>query len=284
VSPTHFLRDLQQSQVLMEKDRAILAAPLTPTVVTAGGAARLGILVTLVDIVASDPAMASCPEDWLATRDLALHSEAPVTEGPIVVDARLTRVGSTGVVVETTIFDGQGLTDLHSLAAAIDAGTLARAASGLITFARITRSAAPGMDKYTPGDWIGEVRVVEGDTMATNPLYDRLGARTKSPGVLELDCSPYVVNSIGTITGGAQAALAELAATSVVPDQVAVDLQMHFLAQVRTGPMRTETKVLRRSAEHSVVAVRLLDGERLLTAVTVTLAMPQASASVSHHG
>ncbi|GAB3760894.1 hypothetical protein GCM10027600_01620 [Nocardioides ginsengisegetis] len=217
--------------------------------------------------------MASCPDDWLATRDLVLHTAAPVTVGPVVVDARLTRVGSSGVVVGTNVYDGNGCDDLDELAATIDRGALVAAATGLVTFARMTRLAAPGMDHYSPGDWIGEVRRTVGDATATSPVYDRLGARVLAAGAVEIDCSPYVVNSIGTVTGGAQAALAELAALSVAPGQEAVDMQLHFLAQVRVGPLRTRSAVVRRAPDHSVVNVRLLDAgdeNRLLTLATVT--------------
>jgi acyl-coenzyme A thioesterase PaaI-like protein len=270
---SHFLRDLGTAQVLLDKSRAVLTAPVSDAVRNGAGSAALGVLVTLVDIATSDPAMASCPDDWLATRDLVLHTASPVTAGPVVVDARLTRVGSTGVVVDTTVYDGNGCEDLHELAAAIDRGALVAAATGLVTFARITRLAAPEMGHYSPGDWIGEVRRTVGDATATSPVYDRLGARVAAPGALELDCSPYVVNSIGTVTGGAQAALAELAALSVVPGQEAMDMQLHFLAQLRVGPLKTRSVVVRRAPDHSVVSVRLLDAgddDRLLTVAMVT--------------
>jgi hypothetical protein len=97
----HFLRDVASTRLLVAADRSVLLAGSVPTV---------AYVATLLDIVASDPALGATP-DWMATRDLSVHLAAPVAGGPVVIDARVVRVGSTGVVIEGRLYDGSGVTE-----------------------------------------------------------------------------------------------------------------------------------------------------------------------------
>lgn len=275
---SHFLSDLQWSQLLLDPDRAVLRTPAGVAVPRFGGRPALGVLATLLDVVASDPAMAAFPEDWMSTRDLALHAGDRVATGALVVEARLERAGRSGVVVTGTVLDGHGYDDpddLVGLAAAIDADELPRLATGVITFARISRDAAPDMGDYNPGSWIGKVRHSNDVLPVDASVYDRMTVRHgSSPGTVDLDPTRYVLNAIGTITGGAQAALAEIAARAVRPDLVVTDLQLHFLATVRVGPLRTSVQVVADGAGRCVLDVRLVDAgsaDRLVALSTVTL-------------
>jgi acyl-coenzyme A thioesterase PaaI-like protein len=66
----------------------------------------------------------------------------------------------------------------------------------------------------------------------------------------------------------------ESAAEAMRPGTVATDMQIHYLAQVRSGPARTTGAVLRDAADHSVVTVRLTDAgddDHVLALATVTL-------------
>jgi acyl-coenzyme A thioesterase PaaI-like protein len=146
--------------------------------------------------------------------------------------------------------------------------------SGLITFARITRAAAPGMDDYDPGAWVGETRTLGPDGATPATPYERMRLEFKEPGTVVLPLTPYVVNAIGTITGGAQAAQAEAAAESLLPGLVATDVQVHFLAQLRSDHLVSASRVVRSTPDHGVVAVLLLDGgdpDRVAAMATVTL-------------
>jgi len=258
-NPDHFLRDVASTRLLVAADRSVLLAASVPTV---------AYVATLLDIVASDPALGATP-DWMATRDLSVHLAAPVSGGPVVVDARVVRVGSTGVVIEGALYDGTGVTEPSAV---VD--HLPVIGSSLITFARITRAAAPGMDGYDPGSWIGETRTLEPDGPPPATPYERMGLEVKEPGTLVLPLTPYVVNAIRTITGGAQAALAEVAAESLLPGLVATDVQLHFLAQLRSDHLVSVSRVVRSTQDHGVVTVQLLDGgdpNRVAALATVTL-------------
>jgi acyl-coenzyme A thioesterase PaaI-like protein len=278
----HFVTDMDATVLLATETRCVLRAPLTAAVRSPAGSAALGTLVTLADVGASDPAMVACRPDWTATQDLMLHGARPITEGPIVVDSQLVRVGKKVVVVAVSAYDGHGVDDLDVLRSAIDdltafrEGAVTLGASGLVTFVRLPRAAAPGRDDYDPAQWVGETRSGRAGTPATGTLHERMGLRTVdgSTGELELGLTPYVVNSIGTVNGGAQAVMVDAAAEALRPEMVATDVHIHFLSQVRTGPIRSLGTVLRDATDHTVVMVRLIDTgneNALLTLATVTL-------------
>lgn len=274
-----FTSDFGLASFQPTRERSLMRADLTDKLRSHGGQASLGVLVTVADYVTSDPALVACRPDWTATQDLSLHSAGPLTEGPIVVDSNLVRIGKKTIIVSADVYDGHGLTDLRELADAIDSGSGATlAARGLVTFARIPRSAAGDADSYTPDQWIGTLR--EHPTQAVEgTIYSRLGMRVidASAGVLELELTPFVVNQIGTIMGGAQALLVESAAQAMRPELVATDMQMHYLSQVRTGPARSYGTVIRDAADHAVLSIQLVDAsadDRLLALATVTLHEP----------
>ncbi|SQI36049.1 Uncharacterized protein, possibly involved in aromatic compounds catabolism [Rhodococcus coprophilus] len=268
---------------LVTKERAVMRSLLTDKLRSGADSASLGVLTTLVDIVTSSPALAACGQDWVATQDLTLHATGWLTEGPIVIDAELVRIGKKMIHVSANVYDARGTTDLDDLIAALDAGDEdgpMLAARALVTFARLPRTAAPDADYYTPGEWVGIDREYP-SAPVDGSIYERLGMRTldAAEGVLELDRTPFVANMIGTIQGGAQALLAESAAQAMRPDLVPTDIQMHFLSQVRQGPARSYGTVIRDSADHSVISVRLVDAgadDQLLALTTVTLQRPPA--------
>jgi acyl-coenzyme A thioesterase PaaI-like protein len=257
--------------------RCVLSAPLTPSGRSLAGLPSLGVLMTLVDIGASDPAMVASRPDWNVTLDLSMHRAAPLAEGPMVVDSRLLRAGKKLVVVAANAFDGRGEEDLAVVATAIDRGSgPTLAASGLITFARVPRSAAPGMDGYDPALSIGEVRHHPVDAPPDRPMFERMNLVVVDAhrGMARLESTPYVVNSVGTINGGALAVFVEAAAEAMRPGMAAGDIEIHYLSQVKVGPAETAGAVLRESDDLAVVNVRVTDAGnegQLLALATVTL-------------
>lgn len=276
-----FTSDFGLVSLQLSSARSLMRADLTDKLRSHAGTASLGLLLTVMDYVTSDPALVAASPDWTATQDLSLHAVASVTEGPVVVDSNLVRAGKKVVVVSADVYDGHGRTDLRELAAAIDTGadggpTLA--ARGLVTFARIPRSAAVGADQYTPDRWIGTIRE-RPSVPIDGSIYARLGIRVidADAGVLELDRTPFVTNQIGTIMGGVQALLVEAAAHAMRPGLVATDMQIHYLSQLRTGPARSRGTVVRDAPDHSVLSIELIDAgadDLLLALTTVILQRP----------
>jgi acyl-coenzyme A thioesterase PaaI-like protein len=85
-----------------------------------------------------------------------------------------------------------------------------------------------------------------GPTNMRSPFAEQLGARVLSPGVVELDRHPYVMQPTGTIQGGAVALMGELAGESLLGAPV-VDLDVRYLSTVRVGPALTSATALDRS-------------------------------------
>ncbi len=274
-----FGADMNFSSKMITLDRSIVVAPLNPSVVSPSGYASIGMIATVADAGASDPALAQCLPDWTATQELSVHFAKWVTDGPVVVDCHMIRLGKKVVIVGANVYDGEGIFDHDLLRARIDggsAGQLALAAKCLVTFARLPGSAAVGAERHRPVDSIGTVRSQPNFEPPAGTLYERMGARVidATAGIVELQPAVYVANSIGTILGGAQATLMEIAAQAMRPGMYATDLQMHFLSQVKAGPARTRCSVIRDSADHSVLAVELVDvgnNHQILALATVTL-------------
>ncbi|OHV38961.1 hypothetical protein CC117_02590 [Parafrankia colletiae] len=278
-----FVGDAALTELIVSERRCLMTAPLTDAVRSPGGSVSPGMILTIFDVGASHPTMITCRPDWTATQDISLHGADPITEGPIVVDNQLVRVGKKVAIASAAVYDGHGVDDIEKLQWLIDqAGPsaapagLTRAGAGLISFARLPRAAAAGMDDYDPGKWIGQVRHTGVPEPVEGSLHERLGLRLLEPriGQFDLDLTPSVTNSIGTIFGGALAVMIEAAAEAMRPGLAATDLQIHFLSQVRTGPARTTGTVLRDAGDHSVVTVQVTDAghdNQILALATVTL-------------
>lgn len=274
-----FVGDMDIASLLVNKERCLMRAPLTDAVRSPSGVASLGMLITMVDVGASDPALAACRPDWTATQDLSMHGASWITEGPILVDNQLVRVGKKLIVVRADVYDGRGVEDFDAIEAAIDAGEVPLAARSLVTFARLPGAAARDADDYNPANWVGDIRHRPWDRPPAGTMYERMGLRVldAAGGRVELDRTPYVANSIGTINGGAQAVMIETAAEAMRPGLAASDMQLHFLSQVKAGPAQSRGRVVREAGDHSVVDIDLVDagnGDQLLTMATVTLRRP----------
>jgi acyl-coenzyme A thioesterase PaaI-like protein len=221
----------------------------------------------MVALVAAEP-------EWAATADLALHRAAAITEGPVVVDSRLVRAGSNIVVVGVDVFDGAG----RPRAELLDPSQLRLGAHSVVTFARIPRHASAADGKFDPGANLGQWRHHGPDPAATLvPLARRISLRVVDPerGVVELDQSSYVADSVGTIDGAVLGVVFEGAAEAAHPGFVAVDAQIHHLAPTKVGPARTSCTRIRETEEHAVCSIDLVDvgnDGRLLSHAVVTLA------------
>ncbi len=284
----HFLRDLDAESEQVTAQRTLMVAPLTDAVRDRAGHASVGFLATLCDIAAAPLALIAGSPDWTATADLSLHSAGWLVEGPVVADARLVRAGKTTVVVAVEVFDGHGVGDLEAVQRTggperhqpAPGSPLTRAASGLLTFARIPRAASAAANTFDPASMVGQRRrMAPLSPPGPGILADRIGLRVvdADDGVVELDRSDYVRNSFGTINGGVLGVVFQAAAEAAHPELVATDLQIHYLAQSPTGPARTHTVSSRIRADHAVCTVEAVDAgadDLLLSMATVTLQRP----------
>jgi acyl-coenzyme A thioesterase PaaI-like protein len=275
----HFLRDLNSATWQVTAQRVLMTAPLTDGYRNAAGAAALGFLAAMVDIAAAPVALIAGAPDWTATQDMSLHAAGWLTEGPAVVDARLERVGRNTVIVSVDVYDGAGTTDWEELGVAIDAGRLELTAKGLLTFARIPRSASASASVFDPASLVGQRRSMAPDHPVEGTMLERIGVEVvdAAGAAVEIAHSDYVRNSFGTINGGVLGAVFQAAAEAARPGLVATDLQIHYLSQVTAGPARTSGTVSRDVAGHSIVSLRAVDAgndDQLLDLATITLQEP----------
>jgi acyl-coenzyme A thioesterase PaaI-like protein len=207
------------------------------------GPPGVGCLVPIVDLVAGSAAARLTEGDWLVTTDVWLYERNPLNGGRIEAESRLLRSGkrSTVMAVEVT-------------AAGVPI------VSSTISFSRIRRDAA-NVSADTPrpdGEWI---RLGSGPLL-DEPLETACRFRRVEPGsgIVEIDRSPFVNNSIGTLQGGVVALLADVAAADLVgPRARTTELQFRFLAQTADGPARTNAEVVRRDGDGVTVNVEVTD-------------------------
>lgn len=270
----HAIRDLDLWTIHPSEGRSVCVGDLTAGVRNAGGTASLGYLCAAVDVSAAVVALIAGHPEWTATADLALHQATPITEGPVVVDSRLVRAGSNIVVVGVDVYDGEG----RAREDVVDTSTLRHGAHSIVTFARIPRRASVMADRFDPAANLGQWRHNGPDDRSALevPILERIGLRVvdAEAGVVELDQSPYVANSFGTINGGVLGMVFQGAAEAAHPGMVAVDAQVHYLAQSKVGPARTSCTRVRETADHAVCSFDLVDvgsGGRLLSHAVVTL-------------
>ncbi|MFN8026084.1 MAG: hotdog domain-containing protein [Acidimicrobiia bacterium] len=273
--PHHAISDLALWTNHPTLERSVCVGELTDGIRNAAGHASLGYLCAAVDVSAAVVALIAGQPEWTATADLALHQASPITEGPVVVDSRLVRAGSNIVVVGVDVYDGEG----RARDDVLDPAGLRLGAHSIVTFARIPRRASVAAGKFDPSANLGQWRNMQpADPASVHvPLAERIGLRIVdgAAGVVELDQTPYVSNSFGTINGGVLGMVFQGAAEAAHPGMVAVDAQIHYLAQSKVGPARTSLTRVRETQHHAVCSFDLVDvgnDGRLLSHAVVTLA------------
>lgn len=277
----HFASDMGMGSLMVTMERSVASARLGPGIGSPLGGVSLAMLLTMVDVSASHP-MLAITKGWTATQDISISLMTPPSEGPVVADNRVVRVGTKAVVMASDIYDTHGTSDLQEVARLLGDETppasFVPCARAITTFARIPRSAASGVDDYDPATWIGTVQGPLQTPSGTGFPVDSMGMRPIDPaeGAFELPLSPYVANSIGTINGGAQALMVEAAAEAMCPGLQVNDLQMRYLSQLKIGPAHSKGRILRRSVASAVVEITLHDAgneNKMLSVATASLSI-----------
>lgn len=257
--PVHMLGDLRL-EITGERDGLRVEVPAPPETRDRSGAVSAGVLGVAVDVLGGNLALRAAAPDWCVTSTLALHRLRPIARD-FRVGGELLRAGRTQVVLDVAVHDGgEG-----------------PAAVASMTFTRIPRRA--DTPEYRDR---GEDFCFGGpDSGLRAPFAEQLGCRVLDAGggVVELPLSDYVRNSVGALQGGAVVALVDAAAEAVAgarmdADAVTRDVEIHYLALGRVGPIRTRARWLAGDARDARLRVELVDagqGERLLSVATLTL-------------
>lgn len=246
----HYIGRLRTS-VSFDGNRSWGSAPvLAPTFAPRTRTIRTGVLATYVDIVGGHvPAGALGP-----TVDLQIQVIAPTpTEGTIRLEGRPLRVGKRLVVAETRLYDG----DNHE-----------PFAISITTF----------MNNHL-GIVLPEPRA-DHPPMAATSFDEFIGATVLDERSLALQPTPLLSNGIqGTVQGGVQALLAEMAAQHAFGNgrpMTARDLDIRYLDRLRTGPLIATAEGSPAGEEPLPCRVRLTDGVGGHLVSYVTLVMQRA--------
>jgi acyl-coenzyme A thioesterase PaaI-like protein len=215
--PEHFVASLGL-ELWVENGLTQGRAELRPEMLgAASGTPHLGVLATLVDIVAGTPPGGPLNPTvdlriWLLSR--------PPSSGTIRLEARPAKFGRRLYVAETILHTG-------------DADR---------PFARSTCTFMNERIDVPMGFGPRDIPPV-----LAGPFTELLGARALGDGSLAMDAHDGVRNGPGgTIQGGAQALLGELAAESALADRgafSAVDLEIRFLNRVRGDGITARAEV-----------------------------------------
>ena len=255
----HLLRDLDvEVEVVAEGRRSAVFRP------GGGTHVELGAVLTILDLVAGSLCLEVVSPDWIATSGITFHLTRPLLAGELQLEGHLLRAGRTTTTVELR---------------AVDRVSTQLLGEGVATFARTRRSAtAPDQPPPTePGTRFSFTDPNGAALGADGTLRDAIGCRIVDPpaGVTVTPVSGYVRNSFGGVIGGVVATVVEAAALASAgaadgdpPDRVraeVTDVALHYLAQGRTGPVRTRASMLRsswgRRPGQLVVRVEVFDGE-----------------------
>ena len=243
----HLLRDLRAESVWLSDAELQVSAPVTPEVCDTRGL-MVGVLAAIVDVAGAQVAMRSIDGDWVATADLSYQPSGGVLDGPLVTSTKLLRAGRRVVVVRTEVFDGRG-----------EERPARHAGSAVMTFLRMPRDVAA--TPVAPMNFtIGHRHTLSRDGVGFSGLaIEALALREISPGTLLLTKSSYVLNSFGTVNGGATAMTLAAAAESRVGAGIAADIAIRYVGQAGAGPLRTVTRTLAEYDAYTSVDVELLD-------------------------
>jgi acyl-coenzyme A thioesterase PaaI-like protein len=223
-------------------DECVFTAPVTPELRTPTGVLALGPLFAVADVALVSTAIGFAGSDWCGTLDLALRVGEPITEGPMVVSCRPLRVGGTLITTKAEILDGARL-------AGVAIATSRRMPRNTDYNASIVEEKRIGVATL----W------ADGSTGFALPVGEQLGLTEVSPGVVELQKTPYVTNSFGTINGGTTGILMCAGAESALGGGfTATDIEARYVGQAADGPVRTMCEVIRVGADHAVVDVTVM--------------------------
>jgi acyl-coenzyme A thioesterase PaaI-like protein len=195
-----------------------LAAP--EVCVPEAGVIRPSVLLTWGDILMGSLANEHTTPRVCMTVDLSVRVIAPIPAGQECISVgRLLKVGRTLTFAETTF-------SFH--------GSDEPAAVALGTFV-----ASPRPEDVSVSVVRGEGSLSRRSVPAVpSPVSAMLQTHVVAPGVVEVPRHPRLLNWADTVQGGAVAACAEEAVLSLGDGIVPTELEVRFLATVRTGPMR----------------------------------------------
>lgn len=222
-----------------------------------GGLVRASVLAFLVD-AAAGIVVDDDPEVWTLTSDMSVRMRADAVPGPIEAVSSVLRRGRRSSTCRVDLTSGADIEPV---------------AIGAIGFAKVPRR--PGDPPKPPVDPQRFVSLFGGVDVIGRPIREEAGIEVLDPkhGVVQVTVTPELRNPAGTFQGALVALLAEAAAEELVASRfespaVVTDLDLRYLAQAHTGPVRTRARLLGTTAD-AAVEIELIDtsADRVTTLV-----------------
>jgi acyl-coenzyme A thioesterase PaaI-like protein len=185
---------------------------------------RPSVLLTWGDILMGSLANEHTTPRVCMTVDLSVRVIAPIPAGHECVSVgRLLKVGRTLTFAETTFSVGDA-----DEPAAVALGTFVASPRPEDVSVSVVRGVGSLSERLAPA--------------VPAPVSEMLGTRVVASGVVEVPRHPRLLNWADTVQGGAVAACAEEAVLALEDGVVPTELEVRFLAAVRTGPMRAAAR------------------------------------------
>jgi uncharacterized protein (TIGR00369 family) len=237
-----------------------------PHLLEACGEVGTGALATLVDATGGGLAALAANPDWIATADLTMHLVGPVHARVVTAEGRVVRRGRTTIVLAVDLADGTGAT--------LGTATMSFA----VLPRRDSNPVMPPLDDPTRHAFVPL------DDAPLDRLAAAIGITADAEGVTA-PMTPFVVNTLGAMQGGAVATLIARAATETTTaalerPTVCTDLAVNYLALGKHGPIRAVPRVLRAGPDWRLVAVEVRDTgneDRLMTVARAVAVAPVGS-------
>jgi uncharacterized protein (TIGR00369 family) len=216
---------------------------------------QLGVIATLVDLLAGSLTIRAVYPDWAATANLSLYTTGRANTGRVSVVGSLVRAGNTMTVVDSNILEesGDSLERSRSIGCA------------LVAFSKLTRRKSPFKGEFAESLAHKHQFAFEGSGLI-QPYLQEVGARVldELEGVVEVRMSDYIRNRFGAVQGGIVATMADVAGQHAARAatgrlMLTSDLEIHYLSQGKVGPFRTKTTVIRVTDETVLTRVEVFD-------------------------
>jgi acyl-coenzyme A thioesterase PaaI-like protein len=227
------------------------------------GMVRVSVLSFLVDAVAGIMADDD-PDAWALTSDMSVLVRPRPAPRRVSAVGRVLRRGRRSVTSAVELTDEAGE----------PMGT------GAVGFAKLARRPTdPPKPQLSPDR---AQSIFGGGTILTRPLREEVGIDVLDPanGVVQVEVTPPLRNPAGTLQGALVALVAEAAAEDLVSTRfespaVVTDLELRYLAQAHTGPVRTRSRLLGTGPD-APVEIELVDTsvDRITTLVYARTHVP----------
>jgi len=262
--PQHLLRDLR---IVVDRVGQDVVARLDPSpqIADPTGRTRVGVLATLVDVIAGEAAIRSVLPNWTATSNLAVYVDEIPQSDPIEATSRVLRSGRQTVVLEVELRSGR---EGREIGVAQIGFAILAARNDLQSSRHWAEAPEARTDFATPTSGLRK------------PILETIGLvyDLDDPSISWLPgVPPYLINSLGALQGGAVAILVDAAAehfaTARLGGSVRVrSLVIQYLRLGRVGPIRAECRPIARTTGGLLVHVALFDegaDDALLTVATI---------------